>query len=170
MRRALGLLTVLLTGCAGLGGGSARPLAGPSGSPSPTGGAQAGEAIRFVLQETYQVGARVPVKIVNEGSHPYLYNSTGYEACNLTYRDHSGREFIIPPGTHCDLIVMEEIEPGETVTLFHWDLDECTKDRWGCVKEEPLQPGTYTIEGTFRSADGSPPARAKATVEIIAAP
>jgi hypothetical protein len=60
----------------------------------------------------------VVVKIVNEGSHPYLYNSTGYEACNLTYRDQTGREFIILPGTHCDLVLMEDIMPSETVTLF----------------------------------------------------
>jgi hypothetical protein len=108
------------------------------------------------------------VKIVNEGFHPYLYNSTGYEACDLTYRDDTGREFIIPPGTHCDLIVMEEISPGETVALFKWDLDECTKDRWGCVREAPLPPGTYTIEGRFRSSTGSQSAHAETTFEVVA--
>jgi len=167
MGRALGLLMVLLSACAGVGGGPARPLAGPAGSPSPTGGGPV-EVIAFVLEETYEVGDRVAVKIVNEGSHPYLYNATGYEACELTYRDQTGREFIIPPGTHCDLVLMKEIAPGETVNLFKWDLDECTRDRWGCVEEAPLPPGTYTIEGTFRAADGSPPARAEATFEIVA--
>jgi hypothetical protein len=167
MRLAVGLLTVLLTACGGLGGRTGTPLAGPSMSPSPEDGAPVPGAIRFVLQTSYQVGDRVVVKIVNQGSHPYQYNSTGYEACNLTYRDQGGREFIIPPGTHCDLVLMEDIVPGESATLFKWHLDECVKDRWGCVKEAPLEPGIYTIEGRFRSSDGSPPAHAEATFEVV---
>jgi hypothetical protein len=170
MRLVLGVLTVVLTACGGLADTPGGPLAGPSVSPSPTAGDPgAAGAINFVLQETYNVGDRVQVKIVNDGAHPYRYNSTGYEACNLTYLDQTGRKFIIPPGTHCDLVLIEEIAPGERVTLFTWNLDECTKDRWGCVKEEPLPPGTYTIEGTFRSSDGSPAAHAKATFEVVPA-
>jgi hypothetical protein len=37
----------------------------------------------------------------------------GDEACELTYREEKGREFIIPPGTHCDLVLIKEIAPGE---------------------------------------------------------
>jgi hypothetical protein len=169
--RALGLLALSLAACGGVGGTTAGPLAGPSGGPSPTDGPRGptGGAIDFVLRQTYHVGDRVEVRLANKGHHPYRYNSTGYEACNLTYRDEAGREFIIPPGTHCDLVVIEDIAPGETVTLFRWGLDECVKDRWGCVEEELLSPGTYTIEGTFRSADGSPPATAEATFDVVPA-
>jgi hypothetical protein len=169
--RALGLLTLSLAACGGVGGTRAGPLAGPSSGPSPTGAPPGAtdRAIEFVLQQTYHVGDPVEVRIANDGDHPYRYNSTGYEACNLTYRDETGREFIIPPGTHCDLVLIKDIAPGETVTLFRWDLDECVKDRWGCVEEEPLPPGTYTIEGTFRSADGSPPATAQATFDVVPA-
>ena len=163
---AVTVAVALLAGCAGVGpGGSAGPRAGPTSSPSPTAGA--GGDIEFVLDDTYGFRDRVEVRIRNTGDAAYEYNSTGYEACNLTYRDETGREFIIPPGTHCDLIAIEKIEPGETVTLFEWNLDECTKDRWGCVESEPLKPGTYTIEGTFRSADGGPPAHAEGTFAIV---
>jgi hypothetical protein len=91
----------------GAGRQGRRSARRPSVSPSPEGGTLVPGAIKFALQKSYQVGDRVVVKIVNEGSHPYLYNSTGYEACNLTYRDQTGREFIILPGTHCDLVLME---------------------------------------------------------------
>lgn len=158
----------LLTACAGLAGSETRPLAGPTPPGSPTGGSPAGAGdIAFVLDATYEVGEHIEVRIVNNGSRPYLYNSTGYQACDLTYRDGAGRKFIIPPGTHCDLVAMEQIGPGETVTLFEWDLDECTKDRWGCVEEELLPPGTYTIEGTFRAADDGSRTHAGAGFRIV---
>jgi hypothetical protein len=169
VRIVLTTAAALLTACGGLRGSAAGPLAGPTGSPSPTGDSTAGADgdIAFVLEDTYEVGERVEVRIVNNGDRAYKYNSTGYEACELTYSDQTGREFIIPPGTHCDLVLIEQIKPGETVKLFEWDLDECTKDRWGCVEEEGLPPGTYTLEGTFRAADGGPPAHAEATFRIV---
>jgi len=169
VRIVLTTAAALLTACGGLRGSAAGPLAGPTGSPSPTGDSTAGADgdIAFVLEDTYEVGERVEVRIVNNGDRAYKYNSTGYEACELTYSDQTGREFIIPPGTHCDLVLIEQIKPGETVKLFEWHLDECTKDRWGCVEEEGLPPGTYTLEGTFRAADGGPPAHAEATFRIV---
>ncbi|MPZ16030.1 MAG: hypothetical protein GEU73_16685 [Chloroflexi bacterium] len=72
----------------------------------------------------------------------------------MRYFDESGRRFIIPPGTHCDIIAPDEIGPDETVTLFKWDLDECVKDEWGCVKAKHLAGGTYTIRGWFPEAKG----------------
>lgn len=167
VRIMLAAAIVLLTACAGPRSPTG-PLAGPAASPSP-GGPPSGtnSDITFVLDESYEVGERVEVGIVNNGDRAYRYNSTGYEACELTYREETGREFIIPPGTHCDLVLIKEIAPGESVTLFEWDLDECTKDRWGCVEERTLRPGTYTIAGTFRAANGGPPARAEATFRII---
>jgi hypothetical protein len=168
--RFLAIAALLLASCTGLGGdqGSAEPPAVPTGNPSPTvTGAPSGD-MAFALQESYNAREKVDVKITNRGDRAYEYNSTGYEACNLTYRDEAGREFIIPPGTHCDLVVIEQIKPGETVTLFEWQLDRCLKDNWGCVKSEPLEPGTYTIEGRFKAAAGGPPAHAEATFEIVA--
>jgi hypothetical protein len=166
MRRALMIATVVLVGCVGPGAPQ-TPVAGPSPSGSPSPDASPG-AVEFVLDDSYRVGERVIVRITNHGTHPYRYNSTQYEACNLTYRDETGRRFLIPPGTHCDLIAITELQPGDTVNLFTWDLEECVRDEWGCIKAETLAPGAYSIEGTFRSADGSPPAHAKATFEIIA--
>ena len=161
------LIALLLSACTGPQGGqgSAATPTGPAGDPSPT---ATGGDIAFVLQDTYRAGEKVAVKITNQGDRAYEYNSTGYEACNLTYRDQTGRDFIIPPGTHCDLIAIEQINPGQTVTLFEWQLDECVKDNWGCVKSEPLEPGTYTIEGGFRAAGGGPRAHAEATFQIVA--
>jgi hypothetical protein len=169
IRLATALAGLLLTACAGLWGddGSAGPLAGPTVTPSPTVTGAPDGGIAFVLDDMYGFMDKIDVRIMNTGDRAYEYNSTGYEACNLTYRDETGREFIIPPGTHCDLVAIEQIEPGETVTLFEWHLDECVKDNWGCVKSESLKPGTYTIEGTFRAAGGGLPAHAEATFEIV---
>jgi hypothetical protein len=166
---ATALAGLLLAACAGLRGddGSAEPLAGPTGTPSPTVTGAPGGGIAFVLDETYGFMVKIEVRITNRGERAYEYNSTGYEACNLTYRDETGREFIIPPGTHCDLVAIEQIEPGQTATLFEWNLDECVRDNWGCVKSESLKPGTYTIEGRFKAADGGAPAHAEATFEIV---
>ena len=141
--------TVLLAACARATGPSGPPMAAPSPSPE-------SEGIRFVLEDTYEVGETVPVRVENLGPVSYLYN-VEYQACDLTYRDETGREFIIPPGTHCDLIMIAEIKPGETLTLFRWDLDECVKDDWGCVESEPLPPGEYTISGRFERSGGDDP-------------
>ncbi|HEX2031745.1 MAG TPA: hypothetical protein VHL78_10135 [Actinomycetota bacterium] len=165
MRLALLALTALaLAACGGVSRPGGTPVVGPS--PSPTG---AGGPVRFVLQDTYRQGQRIEVRITNAGDRAYRYNASGYEACDLTYRFEDGEEFIIPPGTHCDLIVIEEMAPGETVTLFEWSLDQCLKDQWGCVKSEELPPGRYTIEGKFKAVGGGPPARASASFEIVPA-
>ncbi len=163
MRRLLvcvGAVAMTLSACGGVGD---TPAAAPGASPT---GESPGEGISFVLDEEYAVGERVEVRIRNLGPETYEYN-TEYQACDLTYRDASGREFIIPPGTHCDLIIMEPIQPGETKILFQWELDECVKDEWGCVESRPLSPGTYTIQGAFRPVGGGEPARARATFRIV---
>ncbi len=123
--------------------------------------------IRFLLERAYVEGLdkRIEVKIMNSGSVPYLYRKD-YAACDLEYFDASGRKFIIPPGTHCDLVVYDEIKPGEVKTLFDWNLDECIEDRWGCVKSKPLPIGEYTIKGTFTTPTGKQ-AAAQATFIVI---
>ena len=128
---------------------------------------KAGEPIRFVLEDEYALRERAVVKIENLSTRTYRYIGTSYAACYLRYFDSSGREFKIPPGTHCDIIVNAELRPGETAKLFTWRLDECVKDRWGCVKRLPLPAGTYTIRGRFRAIDGGPPARPEARFWIV---
>jgi hypothetical protein len=155
------LLAGLIGGCAEAG----EPKAGPEITPTHT--PTHPPDLVFVLDATYRVGERVEVKLRNQGGASYRYNSTGYEACNLTYTDQAGREFIIPQGTHCDLVVIDELRPGQTATLFTWDLDECLQDDWGCSKEAPLPPGTYTIAGTFERVGGGS-ATAEGTFTITA--
>lgn len=46
------------------------------------------------------------------------------------------------------------------------ELDECIKDAWGCAKSRPLDPGTYTVRGTFKHARDGSRAVAEATFEI----
>lgn len=144
---------------AACGGTGDRPLAGSSPSP-------AQEGIRFVFEESYEVSETIDVRIENLGPDIYEYN-VEYQACDLTYRDASNREFIIPPGTHCDLVVMMPIQPGQTKTLFRWDLDECIEDQWGCLRSEPLPPGDYTIEGSFHPVGGGEPSRVETSFRIV---
>jgi hypothetical protein len=124
--------------------------------------------IRFLLEATYSVGQTIDVAIENVGRRPYVFQAF-YQACFLSYFDSSRRHFIIPPGTHCDILSEETIRPGERRKLFTWRLDECLKDQWGCVRSRPLPSGTYTIKGRFKSKDGGRPAGAEKTFEIVAA-
>ena len=101
------------------------------------------------------------VRARNVGSVAYVYR-TYYAACELTYHTESGRRFLVPEGTHCDIANTASVEPGQTVDLFTWDLDECVKDSWGCSQENhrDLAPGRYEVRGTFcaarQSAGGYP--------------
>jgi hypothetical protein len=96
-------------------------------------------------------GPGVAVKARNRGTVPFVY-STHYEACGMTYHTDAGRQFLIPPGTHCDIANTATIEPGATVDLFDWDLTECTRDAWGCAEKRPLPAGTYHLRDTFCAA------------------
>jgi hypothetical protein len=102
--------------------------------------------LRFILGDRHAVGETIDVVIENVGPGAYVFQSF-YQACFLSYFDSSGRRFIIPPGTHCDLLTRETIRSGERKKLFRWSLDECVRDQWGCVKSRLLPPGTYTIKG-----------------------
>jgi len=127
-----------------------------------------GGPIRFILGDRYASGETIDVVIENVGPRAYMFESA-YQACYLSYFDSSGRRFIIPPGTHCDLLAEETIRPGERKKLFTWKLDECVKDAWGCVKSRPLAPGTYTIKGLFKPKFAGPRARVETTFRIVAA-
>ncbi|MBI3358004.1 MAG: hypothetical protein HY201_02305 [Nitrospirae bacterium] len=123
--------------------------------------------IQFILKPTYKVGEKIAFKIRNTGKVPYSYNQK-YPACDFSYFDGSGREFVIPPATHCDMVVTVEIKPGETKNLFEWDQSECVQDDFGCSKSVPLPEGTYTIEGSFVSdAEGDLSTESSATIKIV---
>ena len=127
-----------------------------------------GGPIRFVLNDRYRAGGSIDVVIENVGNSAYVFQSF-YQACFLSYFDSSGRRFIIPPGTHCDLRAEETIRPGERKKLFRWNLHECVKDEWGCQESRPLPPGTYTIKGRFKPKATGTAARAETTFRIVAA-
>lgn len=133
--------------------------------PSPSSSPSSGGPLSFVLRPVYEKGTSIQVKLRNDGDVGFEYNPD-YEACFMTYLDEGGREFLVPEGTHCDLISVAVVEPGDTATLFRWDLDECTKDEWGCQRDKPLPPGSYTIKGRFRPEGGGDKVRVQATFEI----
>ena len=135
-------------------------------SPDPPGGTSADAAIQFVLNDTYTLGDTARVRIENVGDRPYRYELF-YAACRLHYFDSEGRRFIIPPETHCDVIAYGTIKPGETESLFKWNLDECVKDTWGCVRSRPLSPGTYTITGAFKPENAGNSVSASASFELL---
>ena len=147
--------------------GVSESQAGSASTTTPSEPASGPVPIRFVLGDSYTAGKTVDVVIENIGKRPYVFQSY-YQACFLSYFDSSGRRFIIPPGTHCDLLAEETIRPGERKKLFSWKLDECVKDQWGCVKSRPLPPGKYTLKGRFKPKAGGPPARVETTFTIVA--
>lgn len=117
--------------------------------------------LQFVFDDEVYMGDAVRLRLRNVGERAYIYRTT-YAACELTYTDADGREFLIPPGTHCDQVSRATIKPGHTVSLFAWRLNECVKDRWGCVRSRPLPPGDYTITGQFS------PVGKGAAVDVVA--
>ena len=134
---------LLLTGCISVGGSSLA-------TPRPQ---RQTDGLSFVLRKKYEVGDSTRVRLRNTGDTPYRYNSA-YEACDMVFRDSEGRRFLVPEGTHCDMVAPAWVEPGETVTLFTWDLDECIKDEWGCTRARDLPPGRYTMTGRFPPRGG----------------
>jgi len=147
------LITILTVIC------GAVAFAGP---PTPETG-----DIQFILKPTYKVGEKIEFKVRNIGKVSYAYNQK-YPACDFSYFDSDGREFVIPPATHCDQIVTVTIKPGETKKLFEWDGSECLLDDFGCAKSETLPAGTYTIEGTFASdPDGDISTETVATIQFV---
>ena len=169
MRRSVAIawvLVVALAGCTSPTTTDPQSFTSPSPTSTLTPPHVRASDIRFVLADTYPVEDQVVVRIKNVGDVAYT-SEFEYAACFLSYFDSQGREFIIPPGTHCDILGKVPIEPGEIKPLFAWELDECIKDEWGCVKNRPLDPGTYTIRGAFRPVGGGSVARAEATFEIV---
>lgn len=150
MRRLLGLLVAAVLVVPGPASARVEPAPG---------GSQEMWPLRFVLDTPLHEGGETRVRLRNLGDVSYTYNSY-YQACYMKFRERGGRRFIIPEGTHCDLVDRQEIEPGETVTLFRWDLDECIEDNWGCTEAKDLPPGRYVMKGWFRPHEGGDAAKA----------
>ena len=168
---------VLATAC---GGAASTPTATSTATPTPTPTATSTATptptasyspIEFVMEDNYALGQDIEIKIRNNGTESYVY-SEYYPACsNLEFYDESEEArqiksfsmivelppglFIIPEGTHCDLVAYGEINPGEEVVLLTWGQRECVQDDWGCVKSVPVKPGKYTIVGEFDGSMGS---------------
>ena len=133
----------------------------PASATAETGSSTSGSArkpLRFLLDSPLYEGGKTRVRLRNTSDRTYIYNSY-YEACQMVFRDSSRREFLVPEGTHCDLVDRARLEPGETVTLFRWDLDECVEDNWGCAKARDLPQGKYMMRGWFRPRGGGDRAR-----------
>ena len=109
--------------------------------------------LSFVLKRSYAEGGHTAVRLYNGGDKSYNYNPF-YEACDMVFRVRNGRKFLVPEGTHCDLQGDDQVGPDETVTLFKWDLDECTRDEWGCTREKDLPAGRYAMRGWFKPHGG----------------
>lgn len=109
--------------------------------------------LRLLLDDPLVEGGSTRVRLRNDSNVAYRFNYY-YEACYMVFRERGGRRFLIPEGTHCDLVAYEEVPPGQTVTLFEWDLDECVDDRWGCRKTRDLPPGKYSMRGFFKPMGG----------------
>lgn len=126
--------------------------------------------IAFDMEAKYSLGDPVEIAIRNDSNQIYYYQSE-YPACfNLQFFDDSqesrpypyadpkskervlspGR-FIVPGGTHCDLLFEQALKPGKSVVLFTWGQLMCTKDRWGCLENVPVEADEYVIRGEFSS-------------------
>ena len=142
------------------------PTRTPVATSAPTAPPTSGDwPLEFVMQDNYALGQNIEIKIRNNGTTSYVYNDY-YPACiNLRFYDDSQKarqiesfggfielppgEFIIPQGTHCDLISASEIRPGEEVVILTWSQLECVKDFWGCGESVPVKAGKYTIVGNL---------------------
>lgn len=105
-------------------------------------------AVVFVIDASYHPGETVSLQVRNVGNRTYAVNPD-YEACAIWFYTDEGRPFVIPQGTHCDLVGYRPIVPGETVFLFDWSLDECAHGARECAQRSPLPPGTYHLRGAF---------------------
>lgn len=122
-------------------------------SPAPSTVTRGPGLLQFRLNASYPVGSNVSVVLHNGDQVGYRYR-THYAACDLGYYTASGRKFLIPEGTHCDLANEAELKPGETKALFVWSgLKECVRDNWGCSESRTLPAGSYRIHGFFETWD-----------------
>lgn len=167
MKGSLSLALALAVGlivaaCAG----AARPNGTPSLTSTP---AVAPPDIVFNMKDRYRLGEIIEIRLRNQSVADTYYYQSVYPACyNLKFFDGSTErhaypyadpvpearfllpgQFVIPKGTHCDIIVEEPLGPGQEVLLLAWDQQMCTKDRWGCIEGVGVARGDYRILGEF---------------------
>lgn len=125
--------------------------------------------ITFEMKDRYRLGEPVEIRIRNNSARSTYYYSSRYPACHILKffdtsigrrpypREELGREpaylepgrFIVPEGTHCDLVDEKPLGPGEVALLVTWRQEVCVKDVWGCIEQAPVTPGEYRIDGEF---------------------
>ncbi|MBI4305201.1 MAG: hypothetical protein HY678_02680 [Chloroflexi bacterium] len=129
--------------------------------------------IVFEMRDRYRAGAPIEIRIRNRSNSTTYYYQDWASCFNLKFFDGStdrrpypredpGREplyllpgqFIVPEGTHCDLISEQDLRPGEDTLLFVWGQEMCTKDIWGCLERVRVTPGKYRIVGQFALVPG----------------
>lgn len=132
--------------------------------------------IVFEMKDRYPLGELVEIRIRNQSAtaYSYYYYHRYFPACyNLKFfdasqdrrrypREASGQEpvyllpgqFIVPEGTHCDLIDEMPLRPGEMVTLLSWNQGICVKDDFGCLDSVRVAPGEYRLVGEFAQSPG----------------
>lgn len=166
------LVTALTLALAACSTGSPTPTATaplPSATPTPP----PVPDIVFEMKQVYLFDESVEIGIVNRSSETYYYQ-VAYSACyNLKFYDDSDEQrpypreetaqeahllepgqFIVPAGTHCDVISERPLERGARAVLLVWDQQLCTVDVWGCTESIQVEPGTYRIEGQFATKPG----------------
>ena len=125
--------------------------------------------IKLVLDNSYNVGETIDIKITNLGTAPYLYRSDS--VCSLEFFDADGAGFMVleKSGLRCDLISYNKIYPEETVSLFTWNLNGCLRAPLGCSidNSKPLPSGDYIIRGNFLTIDKSMILIAEEQISII---
>ena len=124
------------------------------------------------MEGEYRPGDPVEIIIRNKSNVTYYYNYYFVACHNLKFFDDSDErrpypdtplsqerlmllgQFIVPEGTHCDLVFEESLAPGQTAALLWWDQEVCIKDSWGCDESVSVKPGRYRIEGEFWATRG----------------
>ncbi|MDA1174021.1 MAG: hypothetical protein O2826_05825 [Chloroflexi bacterium] len=119
--------------------------------------------IAFEMKLEYLHGESIAITIVNNSDDTYYYQRH-YPACyNLKFFDDPVKErtypeetrplepgeFLVPEGTHCDMVTEDALPPGARTTLLVWERQLCEVHLWGCLESVPAGPGTYRIEGRF---------------------
>jgi len=107
--------------------------------------------IVLAMNSTYRPGETAVVHARNLGTRTYTH--LAWAQCAIGFYAESGRKFVVPSGTHCDIGNQVWVEPGEQFVLFTWPLDECYRDNWGCAEKGPLPPGEYLLRATFCQAE-----------------
>lgn len=111
--------------------------------------------LEFVLEDSYQIGQEIPVKISNSASSSY----TAFlpeEFCNFELYDSSGKIILQDYGDEVKNYTVVPISPDTITELCVLKLSECAqRSRTHCLRTESLRAGAYTVLGKFSGPKGS---------------